>query len=343
MTYAKVTRRQFAARLATAGGLTLISRRARAADFEMSQYHNQPTNSPMHRRLVEMWTAINTETAGRVEVEVFPGRISAAGAPPTGGGGTQRLRDGEIDFSATSASGLGRLAPAVQVQATPFAFRTQAEVYEAMDGDLGDYIRAELRPLGLHALPGGCFENGFHQITTTSTPIRTPSDMEGLRLRAPGAPLYLEIFETLGAVTTSMSLTRVHAALESDVIEAQSDPLNIVQLFKFYEVQKYVNMLNHSWSGFNLLASLQTWERLPTDVQGVIERNVRKFAALQRADNAVLNGQQGRARLTELGMEFIDPDTAPFKAALGTFYPRWKQSIGQRATSLLEARVGPLG
>jgi tripartite ATP-independent transporter DctP family solute receptor len=292
-----------------------------------------------------MWTAINTETAGRVEVEVFPGRISSTGAPaPAGGGGsTQRLRDGEIDFSATSASGLGRLAPAVQVQSTPFAFRTQAEVYEAMDGDLGDYIRAELRPLGLYALPGGCFENGFHQITTTRTPIRTPSDMEGLRLRAPGAPLYLETFETMGAVITSMNLTRVHAALESDVIEAQSDPLNIVQLFKFYEVQKYANMLNHSWSGFNLLASLKTWERLPTDVQGVIERNGRKFAALQRADNAVLNGPQGRARLIDLGMEFIDPDTVPFKAALSDFYPRWKQSIGQRATNLLEARIGRIG
>ena len=68
----KVTRRQFGASLATAGGLTLISRRARAADFPMRQHHNQPPESPLHKRLVEMWTTINTETAGRVEVEVFP-------------------------------------------------------------------------------------------------------------------------------------------------------------------------------------------------------------------------------------------------------------------------------
>jgi tripartite ATP-independent transporter DctP family solute receptor len=342
MTELKVTRRQFAARLATAGGLTLISRRARAADFPMRQYHNQPTNSPLHKRLVEMWAAIKTETAGRVEVEVFPGSITSSG-PRTGPSSTEMLRDGQIEFSMVSASGLGSIAPVVQVQATPYAFRSQAQVFDALDGDLGDYLRAELRAIGLYALPWGSFENGFHQITTATRPLRTPDDMQGLRLRSPGSPLYLELFETLGAVTRSMNITTLHAALESDLVEAQADPISIVEFFKLYEVQRYVNMTNHAWSGFSLIANLQAWQRLPSDVQGVIERNTRTFAALQRADNAVLNGPQGRARLIERGMVFTDLDTAPFQARLSDFYARWKQEIGQTATSLLEAHVGRLG
>jgi len=342
MTELKVTRRQFAARLATAGGLTLISRRARAADFPMRQYHNQPTNSPLHKRLVEMWAAIKTETAGRVEVEVFPGSITSSGAP-AGPSSTQMLRDGQIEFSMISASGLGSFAPIAQVQATPFAFRTQAQVFEALDGDLGDYLRSELRTLGLYAVPRGSFENGFHQITTASRPIRTPRDLEGLRLRSPGSPLYLELFETMGAVTRAMNITTLHAALESDVVEAQADPISIVELFKLYEVQQYVNMTNHAWSGFSLIANLEAWQRLPADVRSIIERNTGRFAALQRADNAVLNGPQGRARLVGRGMVFTDLDTAPFRARLSAFYPRWKQEIGQRATSLLEAHVGRLG
>ena len=342
MTDSKVTRRQFASRLATVGGLTLISRRARAADFPMRQHHNQPPESPLHKRLVEMWAAIKTETAGRVEVEVFPGSISSSGAP-AGPSSTQMLRDGQIEFSMVSASGLSSFVPVAQVQATPYAFRTQAQVFDAMDGDLGDYLRAELRAIGLYAVPRGCFENGFHQITTATRPIRTPGDMEGLRLRSPGSPLYLELFETLGAVTRSMNITTLHAALESDLVEAQADPISIVALFKLYEVQNYVNMTNHAWSGFSLIANLRAWQRLPADVQGVIERNARTFAARQRADNAVLNGPQGRARLIERGMVFNDLDTAPFRAGLGHFYARWKQEIGQRATSLLEAHVGRLG
>jgi tripartite ATP-independent transporter DctP family solute receptor len=342
VTKLKVTRRQFAVGLATAGGLTLITRRARAADFPMRQYHNQPPESPLHKRLVEMWDAIKTETAGRVEVAIVPGTITPSGAPP-GPSTTQMLLDGQIEFSTVSASGLSSFAPIAQVQATPYAFRTQAEVYEAMDGALGEYLREELITKGLYAVPYGSFENGFHQITTATRPIRTPDDMQGLRLRSPGSPLYLEFFERLGAITTSMNITTLHAALESDLVEAQADPISIVDMFTLYEVQKYVNMTNHAWSGFSLIANLEAWQRLPADVQGVIERNTRTFTALQRADNAALNGPQGRARLISHGMLFNDPDTTPFRAGLGHFYARWKQEIGQRATGLLEAQVGRLG
>ncbi len=340
MTKLTVTRRQFAARLVTAGGLTIFSRRARAADFSMRQFHNQPPESPLHRRLVEMWAAVKTETAGRVEVEVVAGRIRASGQGPAPG--TAQLRDGQIEFSTVSGNGLASIVPAADVQATPYAFRTQAQVYRAMDGDLGDYLREELRAKGLYAVPFGCFENGFHQITTASRPVRAPGDMLGLKIRVPGSPLYQEFFASFGAVVSTMNISTLHEALKNGVVEAQEDPIDIVELFGLYEVQKYVSMTNHSWSGYNLVANLQIWQRLPPDVRSVIERNTRRFTALQRADNAVLNGPQGRAHLIERGMSVNDPDTALFRAGLGPYYARWKASIGQKATSLLEAHVGRL-
>jgi TRAP-type transport system periplasmic protein len=95
------------------------------------------------------------------------------------------------------------------------------------------------------------------------------------------------------------------------------------------------------WSGFNLLANLKLWQRLPADVQAVIERNVAKFARLQRADNEALNTQL-RTQLAQQGMTFNDADTSSFRAKLGPFYARWKEAVGQRAWSLLEAHVGKL-
>jgi TRAP-type C4-dicarboxylate transport system substrate-binding protein len=139
-----------------------------------------------------------------------------------------------------------------------------------------------------------------------------------------------------------MNINALYAALKSGVVEAQEDPLDVAELFKLYEVQKYMSMTNHSWSGYNLVASLKAWQRLPTDVQGVIERNGRQFARLQRADTVKLNGQL-RTELTHRGMVFNEPDSASFRAGLASYYPRWKQYIGQRATSLLEANVGRLG
>ena len=54
-----------------AGSVGLFARPAMAADYTFRQFHNQAATSPLHRRLVEMWTAIGAETNGRVATEVF--------------------------------------------------------------------------------------------------------------------------------------------------------------------------------------------------------------------------------------------------------------------------------
>ena len=91
-----------------------------------------------------------------------------------------------------------------------------------------------------------------------------------------------------------------------------------------------------------MLASLKVWQGLPSDVQGVIETNTRKFVRLQRADTDALNVDL-RHDLERKGMVFNDADKSSFRAALTAFYPRWKQHIGQRAWDLLEVQVGKLG
>jgi TRAP-type C4-dicarboxylate transport system substrate-binding protein len=110
---------------------------------------------------------------------------------------------------------------------------------------------------------------------------------------------------------------------------------------KLYEVQKYVSMTNHGWSGFNLLANLKLWQRFPSDVQQVIERNVTKFARLQRADHDTLNAEF-RTKLAQQGMTFNEADTSSFRPKLAPYYARWKETVGPRAWTLLEAHVGKL-
>ena len=63
-----LSRRRFALGMAAVGGFALIGRRASAADFTLRQFHNQPVDSPLHKRLVEMWAAVKAETHGRVDV-----------------------------------------------------------------------------------------------------------------------------------------------------------------------------------------------------------------------------------------------------------------------------------
>ena len=326
-----LTRRQVNVGLAATGGLLIFSRRVRTAEIVLTHWNSLPVESPLYKRATEMWAAINAETGGRVEVQIKRG-VNA---------GLDGLVKGDLAFMTMAGNGLASLLPAADVQATPYGFRNPGQVYRALDGALGEYLRAELRAKGLYAVPGGCFENGMHQISSNRQ-IRTAADMQGLKIRVPGSPMYQDFFKSLGAEVHTMNLASTYDALKSGQVEAQDDPWDVVELFKFYEVQKYGCVTDHSWSGYNLLTGLKVWQSLPADVQRVIEANTKKFVALQRADTDALNAALRRDLETK-GMVFIDTDQASFRATLGSYYPRWKAHVGQRAWDLLEAEVGKLG
>jgi TRAP-type C4-dicarboxylate transport system substrate-binding protein len=151
----------------------------------------------------------------------------------------------------------------------------------------------------------------------------------------------VEAWKALGAAPVIFNLNKVYEALKNGDAEAQTNPLAIAEFLKLYEVQKYVSMTNHGWSGFNLMASMKLWDRLPSDVQSVIERNVVKFVRLQRADNDSFN-TEFRTKLATQGMTFNEADTSSFRPRLASYYARWKATTGERAWSLLESHVGKL-
>ena len=334
----RISRRRFALGLAATGGMMVFSRCTLAAEFELRQYHNQPADSPLHKRLTEMWAAVKAETRGRVNVQTFAENNQLPGGDPAA---LQMVVSGELDFFTLNGGLIGPVVPAMNVQSIPFAFKTVSQVFAAFDGDLGEHLRTEASTKGLYAVPRGCFDNGFHQITCTTKPIHTAADLQGVKMRTPNAPIYLDTWTTLGATPVAININKLHEALKVGAADAQTNPLAIAELMKLYEVQKYVSMTNHMWSGFNLLANLKLWQRLPADVQVVIERNVTKYTKLQRADNEALNTQL-RTQLAHQGMTFNDADTASFRVRLGPFYTRWKDQLGQRTWSLLEAHVGKL-
>jgi TRAP-type transport system periplasmic protein len=334
-----ISRRQFTARCLVAGGLTLISRRVHAADFKLRQFHNQPADSPLHKRLVEMWAAVKSETNGRVDVATFADNDNLPGSDPAA---LKMLVDGELDFFTLNGGLIGTVVPAVNVQGIPFAFHDEAQVYRAIDGDLGEYLAMEMAAKGIYAVPRACFENGFRQITCSVRPIRTADDLKGIKMRTPDTPIYVECWRALGATPVVFNFNKIYEVLKSGQADAQDNPLNVAELLKLYEVQKYISLTNHIWSGFNLIANLKMWRGLPADVQRIIERNAEKYVKLQRNDTDKMNHELP-PRLTQRGMMINQPDAASFRARLGDYYARWKDTIGSKTWALLESHVGKLG
>lgn len=333
-----ISRRQFTARLALAGGMALIGRNIQGADFKLRQFHNQPADSPLHKRLVEMWAAVKTETGGRVDVATFADNDKLPGSDPAA---LKMLVDGELDFFTLNGGLIGTVVPAVNVQGIPFAFRDEAQVYHAIDGDLGAYLAKEMASKGIYAVPRACFENGFRQITCSVRPIQTAKDLNGIKMRTPDTPVYVECWKALGATPVVFNFDKIYEVLKTHEADAQDNPLNVAELLKLYEVQKYISLTNHIWSGFNLIANLKMWQGLPADVQRIIERNAEKYVKLQRDDTDKMNHDLP-PRLTQRGMVINQPDAASFRARLGGYYARWKDTIGSKAWALLESHVGKL-
>jgi TRAP-type transport system periplasmic protein len=334
----EISRRKFTTSFLLAGGITLISRSSRAADFRLRQFHNQPEDSPLHKRLVEMWAAVKAETRGRVDVATFADNNQLPGSDPAA---LKMLVDGELDFFTLNGGLIGTVVPAVNVQGIPFAFRDEAQVYRAIDGDLGEYLAKEMAAKGIYAVPRACFENGFRQITCSVRPVRTAEDLNGIKMRTPDTPIYVECWRALGATPVVFNFNKIYEVLKTHEADAQDNPLNVAELLKLYEVQKYISLTNHIWSGFNLIANLKMWQGLSGDVQRIIQRNAEKYVNLQRHDTDKMNHELP-PRLEQRGMVINQPDAASFRARLGDYYTHWKGTIGSKAWTLLESHVGKL-
>ena len=330
-----VSRRSFLSTVAAAP-LVLTHARAQTPEFRFIQYHNQTAESSLHRRISEMWAAVQKETGGRVAADVFPLNNKVQGSDPVA---LKMLIAGEIQFFTLMGGVLSNAVPVGDVQQIPFVFRSAPHAHEAMDGPLGAYIREEMAAKGIHGFPVGAFDNGIRQMTLVNRPIVVPADLKGIRMRVPDGQLFQDLFRTLGAEPIVINSIDIYSALKSGKADAQENPLALLDGFKLYEVVKYVSMTNHMWSGFNQMAHRPTWQKLPADIQAVIDRNVARAVRLQRADQEAANGRL-RVELTKRGLVFNDVDQAPFRKALTGFYAAWKEKLGSTCWGLLEPATG---
>ena len=305
---------------------------------EAKQYRlglNQPAGSPTARRAGEMAEAINRETGGEFRLDVFP--ESRLGPDPRM---FADLRAGALEFFMAGAT-LGEVAPSSALPLLPFAFTDSKAVFAALDGALGDRIRGELAQNGLHAFHQ-CWQNGFHHLTTSVRPICAADDFTGLRFRSPGGAIAADFFKALGAEAGMVPFSGMYEALKARQFDGQSDPLGVVLSLKLYEVQSYLSLTAHWWSGFTLLANAAAWAALPRTVQDAVARNAEKFALLQRDDIEKVNAA-GAEELARRGMQVNTADTASFRARLGDFYKSWRTKAGPEMWRLLESYAGGIG
>jgi tripartite ATP-independent transporter DctP family solute receptor len=324
---------------AAAAGSAIIVRPSLAAEYKFSQYHNQAASGTLHQNLTAMWQAIAAETNGRVETTVYPENNKLPGGDPDA---LKMLIAGEIQFFTLMGGIIGTVVPVAEAQQLPFAFKSAAEAHKTIDGPLGKYIGQEMAAKGMYLFPVAGFDNGMRQVASIPRAVVSPGDFAGMKIRVPPGQMMLDTFGAFGAQPVTTSANQIYDALKTGKVDAQENPLAILQGFKLYELVKYVSLTNHMWSGFNAMAHPATWKALPEDIRGVIERNFTKYVRQQRQDQAALNASL-RDDFVKRGLVFNDVDQTAFRARLPEVYATWKQKLGSKCWSLVEAEVGKLG
>ena len=326
---------------ATASGVAafgILTRRGDAAEFEFKYANNNVAAHPMNVRLREAAETIRKESNGRLDLQLFPNSQLGGDSDVL-----SQLRTGAIQMFNLSGLILAIYVPAASINGVGFAFKDYDQVWTAMDGPLGAYVRGVIGRAGLFALET-MWDNGYRQVTSSTHPINTPDDLKGFKIRVPVSPMWTSLFKGLGASPASININEVYSALQTKIVEGQENPLSLIDLFKFYEVQKYVSYTNHMWDGFWTLVNGRAWAGLPKNLQEILARNVNAAALKEREDIRQLNDSLEGA-LTQKGMVFNRTDTEKFRAALRTagFYAEWKQKFGAQAWAVLEKQVGALG
>jgi tripartite ATP-independent transporter DctP family solute receptor len=237
---------------------------------------------------------------------------------------------------------IGTVVPVAEAQQLPFAFKSAAQAHQAIDGPLGKYIGEEMAAKGMYLFPVGGFDNGMRQVASIPRAIAAPDDLAGIKIRVPPGQMMIDTFAAFGAEPVTTSANQIYDALKTGKVDSQENPLSILEGFKLYELVKYVSMTNHMWSGFNAMANLALWTSLPSDIKDAIERNYAKYVRLQRLQQGALNASL-RDDFAKRGLLFNEVDQAPFRARLPKVYAAWKEKLGTKCWSLVEAEVGRLG
>jgi tripartite ATP-independent transporter DctP family solute receptor len=218
---------------------------------------------------------VEQKSGGKIKVRIFPGGQL--------GGDLQNvsaLQGGTLDLMVLNAGLLVGIVKDFAVLDLPFLFNTAEEADAVVDGPVGQKLFDKLPEKGLVGL--GYFELGFRNVTNSKRPIAKAEDFQGIKLRVLQSPLFIDLFNTLGANTVAMPFPEVYTALEQGVIDGQENPVTVIFDTKFQEVQKYLSLTRHIYNAQSVIMGKKTWDKFSDEEKKIIQSSLDEAETYQR-------------------------------------------------------------
>ncbi len=208
-------------------------------------------------------------TKDKVKVEVYPNSSLYKDKEEM-----EALQIGAVQMLAPSLSKFGPLGvKEFEVFDFPFIFDDTADLHKVTQGPIGASLLAKLEPKGIKGL--AFWDNGFKSFSANS-PIKTPADLKGKKMRIQSSKVLEDTVRTVGGLPQVMAFSEVYQALSTGVVDGADNPISNFYTQKMHEVQKHLSVTNHSYLGYAVIVNKKFWDELPADVRGQLEQAMKE-------------------------------------------------------------------
>lgn len=271
---------------------------------------------------------LERESDGRMRLRVFTGEQLSAGDPAAG---VEQLMSGDKDFSYNSTIIYAGIDPRFGAINAPFLYQNHEEADRAIAGGAREAYERLSAEFGVKMLGFG--ESGFRQVTNNVRPIRTPADLDGIKIRIPGIGLFTDVYRSLGANPTTMNFSEVFTSLQQGTIEGQENPMDVISSSGLAEVQEYLTIWNYVYDPLILGMNQELFDSLSTADQQLVldaaqDANEFQVEANRRLEKTQVEEQSRLMEVTEL----TDDEVNRFRQAVRPLYDEYADVWGPALT-----------
>ncbi|MDR1733068.1 MAG: TRAP transporter substrate-binding protein [Synergistaceae bacterium] len=293
-------------------GQTFADTAFAAPEFSVRLGHTLAPTHPYNLGMVRFKELIEKASGGKIGVEVFHSSQIGSERDLIEG-----LQLGTVQMTVVSTAPLSGFTSDFLVFDLPFIFASTKAARACVDSEIGQKMLDQLVSQGIIGL---CFfENGFRDVTNSKLPIKVPADLAGIKIRTMENPIHMATFRVMKADPTPMAFGELFTALQQKTIDAQENPLAIVDTSKFYEVQDYLSLTEHFYAPAPVLVSKAFFDSLPADLQKTFKECLLQSRDYERGLLDEMNTKLVK-ELGEKGMKINEVDKKLFIEAVKPVY-----------------------
>lgn len=288
---------------------------AAAADYQLNVNSALTTDDPLFKGLEAFKKNIETKSNGKIAIKLFPS--------------SQLGKDEDVLEQARAGAPVavvvdgGRLAvfeKELGVLGAPFLASGYGGIRKVVTSDRFEQMVKKLHDSsGLQILSFNWWQGERHLLTQKA--IKGPADLKGIRMRTPGAPVWMETIKAMGATPAPMGWTEVYSAIQQKVIDGAEAQHPATYGSKLYEVITHITKTGHINLITGLVAGAAWFDSLPADLQKIVREE-----ALKAGDIASYGTEAALAdyekKMTAQGVTISEIDITPFKEATAPVYDK---------------------